>query len=65
MAIKDDLPSDEVVKKHKNSRMSSRRYDKKVSGKKKETKRSSLKTVMGMLSLMEQLTMVTLFTLCT
>jgi hypothetical protein len=65
MAIKDDLPSDEVAKKCKNSRMLSRRYDKKVSGKKKETKRSSLKTVMGMLSLMEQPTMVTLFTLCT
>jgi hypothetical protein len=41
MAIKDDLPSDEVAKKRKNSRMSSRRYDKKVSAKKKETKRSS------------------------
>jgi hypothetical protein len=65
MAIKDDLPCDEVAKKCKNSRMSSRRYDKKVSGTKKETKRSSLKTVMGMLSLMEQPTMVTLFTLCT
>jgi hypothetical protein len=36
--IKDDLPSDEVAKKCKNSRMSSRHYDKKVSGKKKGDK---------------------------
>lgn len=41
MTIKDDCPTDEVAKKRKISRMTSRRYDSKVSRQKKEMKRSS------------------------
>jgi len=41
MTVKDDLPSEEVAKKREVSRLASKRYDDKVSRKKKHAKRSS------------------------